>query len=71
VLALGQGVELTGSQVSPPVTTPSPHCVGQSLSVLAFAPLGQHPSPGLGAVICPIVHLAMHPSPDKTAPVQP
>jgi hypothetical protein len=71
VLALGQGVELSGSQASPPVTTPSPHCVGQSLSVLAFPPFGQHPSSDIGCVICPIVHFAVHPSPEKIAFVQP
>jgi hypothetical protein len=39
-----------GSQVSPSSITPLPH-PAQSLSVLAFAPVGQHMSPGAAAVI--------------------
>jgi hypothetical protein len=39
-----------GSQVSRSSTTPFPQLTGQSLSVLAFAPMGQHMSPGTAAV---------------------
>jgi hypothetical protein len=48
------------SQVSSPVTTPSPHFVGQSLSVSAFALLGQHMSPPIALVIIVFVQAAVH-----------
>ena len=53
-------VELFGSHVSFPVTTPSPHFVGQSLSVSAFAPEGQHMSPGTALVMRVFTQVAVH-----------
>jgi hypothetical protein len=73
LLGLGHVLALLGSQVSLPLTTPSPHIVGQSLSVLALAPLGQQPSPGLGDVSSWVSHLDVQVagSPVKTAAMQP
>lgn len=49
VVAFGQ-VSL-GSQVSPTSMLPLPQAVAQSSSLLASAPLGQQPSPGVAIVI--------------------
>jgi hypothetical protein len=40
--------------------TPFPHVGEQSLSLLALAPLGQHPSPPIAEVIAKFVHFAVH-----------
>ena len=48
------------SQASPGSFTPFPHLGSQSLSELAFAPDGQHPSPLVAAVIGVCTHAALH-----------
>jgi hypothetical protein len=59
------------SQTSGGSTTSFPQDDEQSLSLLAFAPLGQHPSPPFAAVIATLVHFAVHcvGEPDSKSPV--
>jgi hypothetical protein len=57
---VGQGVLVPASHFSLLSRTPSPHFAGQSLSLLAFAPSGQQPSPAVTAVISVITHSASH-----------
>src|SRR5262245_3367911 len=51
---------LPSSHCSPVSITPLPHIGGQSLSLFAFAPAGQQPSPLVGIVIGVNTHAAVH-----------
>ena len=58
------------SQLSPGSTTPFPQAAGQSLSVAALAPGGQHPSPAAACVMRVWVHVALQPLPASVSRVQ-
>lgn len=53
---VGHGVLLLGSHFSPASSTPLPHALGQSLSVVFEQPDGQQPSPLLQSVISVTLH---------------
>ena len=51
---------LPSSHSSPASLLPLPQTGLQSLSVLELAPIGQHPSPAVAAVICQCVQATLH-----------
>jgi hypothetical protein len=55
------------SHFSPLSTTPFPHTGLQSVSVFAFAPVGQHMSPPIALVIITFMHIAVHLAADPTS----
>jgi hypothetical protein len=57
------------SQTSPGSRMPLPHIAVQSVSVFAFAPLGQQPSPSVGAVMSVCRQTAVHAEPLITSVV--
>lgn len=57
------------SHDSPPVTTPSPQTVAQSVSFAIVAPDGQHWSPLIGVMIGVVVHIAAHVPPPMSESV--
>src|SRR5262245_24482193 len=60
---------LPSSHCSPDSTTPLPHTGAQSLSLLAFAPLGQQPSLLAGVVIGACVQRAVQADPTSVSVV--